>query len=271
MPKKITFNHDCNLRNNPHIIEMRMYFGWDGYGIYCAVIETLRIVPGCKYPITKVVGLASFLGVEHNKLHRIIFEFKLFVTDEEFFWSEWLLSDADKTNRTAQSARDRVSKRWNRIEAPTETQEQEKPKVIVTEPVKPPKVKKPKKEKAPPSDEGLRIARFFKETLIAGTKVTDTQIINWAYTYDELIRIDKRPPEEIIRVLKFARRDDFWKKQILSITGLRQANRKGVMYYDVLLALLPKTNESKQYEVVEKLVTDSNEQDEFIKQFKSNK
>lgn len=36
------FSHDSNAHKDPKILKLRAKFGWEGYGIYWAIIETLR-------------------------------------------------------------------------------------------------------------------------------------------------------------------------------------------------------------------------------------
>lgn len=36
------FSHDSNAHKDPKILKLRSKFGWEGYGIYWAIIETLR-------------------------------------------------------------------------------------------------------------------------------------------------------------------------------------------------------------------------------------
>lgn len=35
------FSHDCNARNDPKILELRMKHGMAGYGIYFSILEKL--------------------------------------------------------------------------------------------------------------------------------------------------------------------------------------------------------------------------------------
>ena len=35
------FSHDYNARNDQRILQLRFKFGWEGYGIYWALLETM--------------------------------------------------------------------------------------------------------------------------------------------------------------------------------------------------------------------------------------
>ena len=58
----------------------------------------------------------------------------------------------------------------------------------------------------------------------------------WGRAFDALVRIDKRDPEEIWRVAKWARADSFWASRFLSPLKLRKRNQEGVTYFDAFSA-----------------------------------
>ena len=53
-------------------------------------------------------------------------------------------------------------------------------------------------------------------------KAKEPDLQKWASEIDKLIRIDKRTPEEIARVIEFSQSDSFWKSNILSTATLRK-------------------------------------------------
>lgn len=88
------------------------------------------------------------------------------------------------------------------------------------------------------SKEGKEFANYFKNLLPPVQKVTDDRMIDWAKTYDKLVRIDKKPRYEIYAVTTWALlHDDFLRKQGIrfSPSTLRQRNKEGITYYDVFL------------------------------------
>ena len=121
------------------------------------------------------------------------------------------------------------------------------PTELNSEPTKSNKLKESKvKEKeifnsSPPkseiSEEGKEFAGFFKELLPPTQKVTDSDLKNWGDTFDKLVRIDKRPVEEIYQITEWARKDSFWGEQgnFLSACKLRNKSKDGVLYYDMFL------------------------------------
>jgi hypothetical protein len=85
----------------------------------------------------------------------------------------------------------------------------------------------------PPSEEGLRFARWFRSTLSEKIKPSPNWEEQWAKTYDELIRLDHRTKQEITMVCQWARQDPFWATCFLSPLKLRQRDKNKVLYFDI--------------------------------------
>ena len=56
-------------------------------------------------------------------------------------------------------------------------------------------------------------------------------------TFEKLIRLDKKDPNNIKAAIKNGREDDFWGRNFLSPVKLRKKNDDGVFYIDVFLNL----------------------------------
>lgn len=91
------FKHDCNARQDEKILALRMKLGWEGYGLYWALIEKLRESENyscvCDYNL-----IAYDLRSDANKIKSIIEDFRLFefATDEnrgKLLYSRRLLED----------------------------------------------------------------------------------------------------------------------------------------------------------------------------------
>ncbi len=85
------------------------------------------------------------------------------------------------------------------------------------------------------SDESIEFANWFKSTLPESMNVK-----NWQDTfqkaYDDLVRIDKRSPEQIREICQWARNDDYWHDKFFSPARLRRPNKDGINYYDFFSA-----------------------------------
>ena len=95
--KSYYFQHDCNARQDEKILALRMKHGWEGYGLYWALIERLRESDNyscvCDYNL-----IAYDLRSDANKIKSIIEDFRLFdfATDKnrgKLLYSRRLLED----------------------------------------------------------------------------------------------------------------------------------------------------------------------------------
>lgn len=55
----------------------------------------------------------------------------------------------------------------------------------------------------------------------------------WCLVLDKLQRIDNLEREDIIKVIDFALKDDFWTKQFFTLDKLRKTNKEWVQYWAV--------------------------------------
>jgi hypothetical protein len=95
---------------------------------------------------------------------------------------------------------------------------------------------------------------------------TEKQKNDWKEEIRKLIEIDKHAPDEIIRLIKWARADSFWSSNFLSIPKLRKKNNDGVMYAEVFK--IKATANHKNNEPNRR--TTPQERDKFIQEWKIN-
>ena len=84
------FSHDCNARNDIKILELRTLYGYEGYGIFWAIIEVLREQPKWNWRIDRINMLSLVISVESNKLTDLIntcLELELFTIYDGYFSS----------------------------------------------------------------------------------------------------------------------------------------------------------------------------------------
>jgi hypothetical protein len=94
--------------------------------------------------------------------------------------------------------------------------------------------------------EGNQFAQWFKGSLPETTKLQTGWRQSFAQTYDDLIRLDKRNPDEIRRVCQWARTDSFWASNFQSPAKLRTRNKDGILGYDVLLQKMIQASENRK-------------------------
>lgn len=86
------------------------------------------------------------------------------------------------------------------------------------------------------SPEGIQFAQWFKSTLPASMHLTGNWQESFAKAHDELVKLDKRSPEEIRQVCQWARTDPFWQTNFMSPAKLRKRNGDGITYFDCFAA-----------------------------------
>ena len=114
--KKTYFNHDSTARNDYRIIKLRATLGYEGYGIFWAILEMLFTEENkiCKsqYDI-----LAFGLQCETEKLRAVIEDFDLFVIEDNCFYSKRLNNQIEQINNKSIKAKENAAKRWNNANA----------------------------------------------------------------------------------------------------------------------------------------------------------
>jgi hypothetical protein len=107
------FSHDSNARDDPKILQLRMEMGWEGYGLFWAIIEMLRNESDFRMR-THYKGIAFALQTHEDCIKRLIIDFDLFETDQQYFWSESLIKRMELKEERSEKARESAKKRWNR-------------------------------------------------------------------------------------------------------------------------------------------------------------
>ena len=107
------FSHDANAKDDPKILQLRMEMGWEGYGLFWALIELLRNESDHRMR-THYKSIAFALQTQEDSIRRIINDFDLFGLDDQYFWSESLLKRMELKEERSEKARESAKKRWNR-------------------------------------------------------------------------------------------------------------------------------------------------------------
>lgn len=104
------FSHDSNARQDEKILALRMKHGWEGYGLFWALVEKLR--ESTDYILQKDYNIIAFdLRVSSGKVKSIVEEFGLFAftDDGKCFYSERLFQNMEKKSSNAKKA---ANARW---------------------------------------------------------------------------------------------------------------------------------------------------------------
>jgi len=87
--KSLFVSHDLNARNDSKILKLRMEHGWQGYGLFWALVEMLGETADYQLP-ADYKALAFGLQAKENTIKNIIEDFGLFVVRDGFFFSKSL-------------------------------------------------------------------------------------------------------------------------------------------------------------------------------------
>jgi hypothetical protein len=160
------FSHDSNARNSDKIINLRMKFGVEGYGIYFMLLERLREEP--EYMSIKDYNMIAFdFRVSTEKVKSVIEDFGLFVFTEDgkYFYSEsfkkrMVLKD-EKSKKRSEAGIKGMSSRWKNAKSITKLSETDnnvitKPLETITRKEKESKVDKNNITPTPPKGGGKK-------------------------------------------------------------------------------------------------------------------
>ena len=114
--KKTYFNHDSVARLDIRVIKLRSKLGYEGYGVFWAVLELLFTEEN-KLCIDDYDSLAFGLQCDSDVLKQVIEDFDLFVLEDGCFYSRRLNNHIEEINNKSNKAKENASKRWNNANA----------------------------------------------------------------------------------------------------------------------------------------------------------
>ena len=113
------FSHAQNARNTPGMLNIRMKYGAEGYGIYFMILERLREDENYM-SVTDYNVIAFDLRVDASKVKAIVNDFGLFVFTEDgkYFYSEILNENMeikdDIKKKRSEAGKKGAKKRWEK-------------------------------------------------------------------------------------------------------------------------------------------------------------
>lgn len=121
------FSHDNNARRDDKMKKLRRaYPDGSGYGIYWMLIEELHESSELRIALSEIENLAYDLHLDEEKMRSIINDFGLFSVDDQFFWSNRLLTDMEKREfkNRSKSNKAKIAARIRWIKEKTSTDKQ---------------------------------------------------------------------------------------------------------------------------------------------------
>ena len=107
------FSHDSNAHTDPKVLKLRMSLGWEGYGIYWAIIENLRNQETYSICESEFMFLTLSLAIDEAKLEQMLskcLEVKLLEISDGKVFSPSLLRRMERADDIRNKRREAGSK-----------------------------------------------------------------------------------------------------------------------------------------------------------------
>ncbi len=226
MAKRIKqyFSHDADARSGDDMRPMLMKHGMIGYGIYWSLWEMLRKAPNYKMR-TQCECIAYDLRVDCETVASVINDFNLFVVKGDFFWSKDLLECMKIMEEKSEKAKNAANIRHgrNRNADAMRTHYERNASAMQIKETKLNKKKKEKPARDPDKPDARRLSvLLFNKIKSQDPKAKAPNWTSWDEDMEKLIRIDGRTVEDIEFIIKWCQDSDFWRKNILSASKLRE-------------------------------------------------
>ncbi|NJP37901.1 DUF4373 domain-containing protein [Alkalicoccus luteus] len=233
------FSHDANARNDEKILMLRAEHGWEGYGIYWALIEMMFEASESVLHHKKIKGIAVSYSIDITLLQSVIntcISEGLFDTDDIHFWSNSLLRRKEKykemKNKRSEAGKKGMAKRWG-SKKDDEMKNANNDNTVITKNNKGKESKgkesKRNKDKESPKqayDESsvyFQLANKLYENILENDEnFKKPNLQNWANDMRLMMERDKRTTEQIEYLIQWTQKHSFWKSNILSPKKLRE-------------------------------------------------
>lgn len=120
------FSHDANARNDEKILMLRAEHGWQGYGLYWALVEMMFESNETCLHHSRIRGIAVSYNIDITVLESVIstaLSEGLFVSDGDKFWSESLRRRKkafyELRKKRSEAGKKGMEARWGTPETPT--------------------------------------------------------------------------------------------------------------------------------------------------------
>lgn len=113
--KAFFFPHDLGARNDEKIVKLRLKEGWEGVGIFWAIVEKLYENNG--YLEKDFELLAYELQTQCERIANVVTKYNLFTLEEEKFYNDRILENLSLRKQKTQLAQKSAKIRWNKGDA----------------------------------------------------------------------------------------------------------------------------------------------------------
>ena len=109
------FSHDYDAREDEKIIDLLSDLGYEGYGIYWAIIEMLYKNKGVMQ--SQYNRIAFALKADASTVEKVIKSYQLFKGNQNHFWSESVKARLKIRQEKSEKARQSAYSRWGEKDA----------------------------------------------------------------------------------------------------------------------------------------------------------
>lgn len=109
------FSHDYNARNDEKILELRVKYGAEGYGLFWMLVETMAENENGGAKASLIGGLSLGYGVAKERLLEFIdycIEIELFYKEEGFVFSRRMKKHKEFRQELSKKGKEGADKRW---------------------------------------------------------------------------------------------------------------------------------------------------------------
>lgn len=103
------FSHDIGTRQSSEIKKLIMVMGWEGYGLWWAIVEYMHRNP---FPIEDEAVLAYDFRCEQSKIHQIMNDFDLFEIQDGYYISDRILRNLNYRVQKSGQNQEAAKVRW---------------------------------------------------------------------------------------------------------------------------------------------------------------
>lgn len=103
------FSHDIGTRQNGSIIKLLMELGWEGYGLWWAIVEYMH---RNEFPVTDESVVAYELRSNNAIIHKIMNNYDLFKIENGLYISDRILRNLDYRETKSEQSQEAANIRW---------------------------------------------------------------------------------------------------------------------------------------------------------------
>lgn len=111
------FPHDSTAHNDQSILLLRMKYGWEGYGIFWAILEAMYETADAKLDANALPTLCLRFSIPEDKLMAVVnycTEISLFISQDGELYSVRLVEEKAKALERSKMAKESADRRWKK-------------------------------------------------------------------------------------------------------------------------------------------------------------